>query len=58
MSLIFSELAILYVDQSIYMFVGEAYQVLITKNKQSFNLFHYDINVICHDLDKYINGIV
>ena len=28
------------------------------KNKQSFYLFYYDINVICQDLDKYVNGIV
>ena len=36
MSLIFSELTILYVDQNIYVFVGEVYQVLITQEQTKF----------------------
>ena len=38
MSLMFSELAILYVDQSIYMVEGEVYQVLITQEQTKFLL--------------------
>ena len=32
----FSEFAILYVDQSIHMFVGEVYQVLIIQEQTKF----------------------
>ena len=57
MSLI-SELVILYVDQNICVCGGGIPSFDHPRTNKVFNLFHYDINLICHDLDKYVNCIV